>query len=247
MAALGYSTMASFERVINRAVSACATLNISPLDHFRREDHIEESGKSVQSYRLSRFACYLTAMNADPKKPQVARAQMYFATLAESVRNYMEEASQMDRLLTRREVTEHEKTLSGIVHMHGIVNFAFFQNAGYRGLYGMNLKHLRAKKFGGRKMVDQNLLNYMGKTELAANLFRVTQTEEKIKKENIRGQQDLEQTHESVGRQVRAAMMRISGTLPENLPLEPHIKEVRKSIKTAHKRLVKMNGKKSGD
>lgn len=118
--------------------------------------------------------------------------------------------------------------------------YALFQNAGYRGLYNMNIRQLKKRKFGSadHKLFNASLLDYMGSTDLAANLFRVTQTAEKIKKENIAGRRNLEETHEKVGRQVRRAMLEISGTAPENLPLEEPIREVRKELKERRKKLA---------
>ena len=240
MDALGYeSSEKSFKNAMNRAMTACANVGIDPLDHFRREEVVDENGDIVKTTRLSRFACYLTAMNADPKKPNVARAQMYFATLAESVREYAEEAGQVNRVVLRGEVSAKEKSLGAAVQTHGIKNYALFQNAGYRGLYNLNLTELKRHKAGGN-LIKDSLLDYMGGTELAANLFRITQTEEKIRGESIVGQRKLEKAHESVGRRVREAMIDISNTKPEDLPLESRIGEAKKVIKHAHRTLKRI-------
>jgi DNA-damage-inducible protein D len=243
MRALDYKNFASFESVINRAMNACTALKIRIFDHFREGDYIAEDGKKKRDYKLSRFACYLAAMNADAKKPAVARAQFYFATLAESVRSYVEESNRVERVALRGEVSEQEKTLSAAVYQRGVKtgqDYAIFQNAGYRGLYNMNLGELKERKLGGAKvkLFTGSLLDYMGSTELAANLFRVTQTAEKIKKDNIAGRRNLEETHEKVGKQVRRAMLQISGIAPEKLPLEEPIREVRKELKGRQKKLA---------
>ena len=240
MDALGYESEKPFQNAMNRAMTACANVGIDPLDHFRREEIVDENGGVVKTTRLSRFACYLTAMNADPKKPQVARAQMYFATLAESVREYAEEAGQVNRVVLRGEVSAKEKSLGATAQARGIEDYALFHNAGYRGLYNLNLNELKRRKAGG-DLIRGSLLDYMGKTELAANLFRITQTEEKIRRENIAGQRNLETAHKSVGRRVRKAMIDISNTKPEDLPLEPRIGEAKKAIKLAHRKLKRIS------
>ena len=244
MDALGYeSSEKPFQNAMNRAMTACANVGIDPLDHFRREEIADENGDIVKTTRLSRFACYLTAMNADPKKPNVARAQMYFATLAESVREYAEEAGQVSRVVLRGEVTAKEKSLDKEAHARGIKNYGLFHNAGYRGLYNLNLtklKELKRRK-AGVDLIRGPLLDYMGGTELAANLFRITQTEEKIRHENIAGQRNLETAHESVGRRVREAMFEISKIRPENLPLAPRISEAKKAIKHAQRTLKRIS------
>ena len=243
MSALGYESEKPFQNAMNRAMTACANVDIDPLDHFRREEIADENGGVIKTTRLSRFACYLTAMNADPKKPQVARAQMYFATLAESVLEYAEEAGQVNRVVLRREVTTKGNSLDKEAYARGIENFGLFYNAGYRGLYNLNLtklKELKRRK-AGVDLIRGPLLDYMGGTELAANLFRITQTEEKIRLENIVGQRNLETAHESVGRRVRKAMIDISNTRPEDLSLEPRISEAKKAIKHAQRTLKRIS------
>ena len=241
MDALGYeSSEKPFQHAMNRAMAVCVNVGIDPLDHFRRDEIPDENGDIVKMTRLSRFACYLTAMNADSKKRQVAQAQMYFATLAESVCEYAEEAGQVNRVVLRGEVTAKEKSLGAAAQTHGIKNYALFQNAGYRGLYNLNLTELKQHK-GGGNLIKDSLLDYMGGTELAANLFRITQTEEKIRRENIVGQRNLETAHKSVGRRVREAMIEISDTRPEDLPLEPRIGEAKKAIKLAHRKLKRIS------
>lgn len=110
MTALGYKSFSSFEQVVNRAIGVCTTLKIRVLEHFKEDDDCAEDGRKIRDYKLSRFACYLVAMNADPKKPAVACAQMYFATIAESVRTYIEESNRVERIALRAEVSEQEKT-----------------------------------------------------------------------------------------------------------------------------------------
>ena len=199
---LGYESLNGFRKAVERAMMALTSLNIPVFDNIVQEQR-EVSGKLVVDYKLSRFACYLAAMNGDPKKPQVAQAQGYFVAWAEACRLYLEQAEGVERVAIRGEITEHERTLSGTAKMAGVVEYGLFQNAGYRGLYNMDLWQLRRHKGvpQGRSPLD-----FMGKTELAANLFRVTQTEEKIRGERIRGQKPLEHAAEDVGREVRRTM-----------------------------------------
>ncbi len=239
MTALGYESRLSFNKAINQAISACAAVNIDILDNFVQIPR-ETAGKTAPDYRLSRFACYLVAMNADPRKEQVARAQAYFATLAEAFQRYVEETQDVERVLIREDVSEREKLLHGAAKRAGVDNYAFFQNAGYRGLYNMNLSKLRALK---QIPNQRSPLDFMGKTELAANLFRITQTEEKLRVDGVQGQMQAEYTAETVGRKVRQTMIDISGTLPEQLQPVGDIKEVKKSLKSTQRDFKKLDKK----
>ena len=235
MVFLGYANFSSFQGVIKRAIAACATLSIDIVGNF---DPIEREleGNRVKDYKLSKFACYLVAMNGDTKKEQVARAQIYFVTVAETLRYYLEESENIERLLVRDEISDREKSLSGTASTHGVTDYPLFQNAGYRGMYNRNLNAL--KEYKGLVNLRRSLLDYMGKEELAANLFRLTQTEAKIKNDDVKGQGRLEVTAEVVGRQVRKVMMEISGTRPEDLSLSDDLNVVKKELKTTHKKLL---------
>ena len=234
---MGYDGLNSFRKAIERAMVTLTSLNVTIFDNIVQEQRTYD-GKTFLDYRLSRFACYLVAMNGDPKKVQVAKAQAYFVMWAEACRLSLEEADGVERVGIRAEISDHERSLSGIAHKQGVTQYAFFQNAGYRGLYNMNLAQIRRIKGvpDGRSPLD-----FMGKTELAANLFRVTQTEEKIKAEGTRGQNNLERAAESVGRKVRTTMMEISGKRPENLPAAEDIKQVHKKLKTSHREIRKLD------
>jgi DNA-damage-inducible protein D len=234
---LGYESLNGFRKAVERAMMALTSLNIPVFDNIVQEQR-EVSGKLMVDYKLSRFACYLAAMNGDPKKPQVAQAQGYFVAWAEACRLYLEQAEGVERVAIRGEITEHERTLSGTAKMAGVVEYGLFQNAGYRGLYNMDLWQLRRHKGvpQGRSPLD-----FMGKTELAANLFRVTQTEEKIRGERIRGQKPLERAAEDVGREVRRTMVKISGRRPEELPPVGDIKKVHKKLKSSHREIKRLD------
>lgn len=234
---LGYQSLDSFNKAINRAISACTALNIPVVENFQQVKRTVE-GRTFNDYKLTRFACYLATMNGNTSKPQVAAAQAYFATLADSFRQSFQEAEGVERVLIRDEICEREKTLSGVAKQAGVQTYAFFQSAGYRGMYNMTLSQLRERR---HLPSNQTPLDYMGKTELAGNLFRITQTEEKIRNERIRGQANLEKTAHHVGAKVRRTMIELSGTPPEMLPVNEDIREVRKGLKTTQKEFNKID------
>jgi DNA-damage-inducible protein D len=238
MECLEYENYPAFKKAVNKAMAACGTLNI-PIDENFVKSSITIDGKEVEDYRLSRFACYLTAMNGDVKKPQVAMAQAYFAAIADSFRQYLEHADNIERLAIRDEVTDREKSLSGVAKSCGVTMYPYFQNAGYRGMYNMNLTDL--KNYKRIPDAKRSLLDFMGKDELAANLFRITQTELKLRNEGIKTQGKCENAAYLVGKDVRETMQRISGTTPEDLPLAGDIKHVSKNLKGAHKGFKKLD------
>ena len=238
---LGYeSGSTSFRKAIERAAATLTTLNVPVFDNIVQVER-DLDGRKGSDYKLSRFACYLAAMNGDTKKEQVAKAQAYFVTWAEACRLSLQEAAGVERVGIRAEISDHERTLSSTAHTAGVENFAFFQNAGYRGLYNMNLARVRTLK---KVPEGRSPLDFMGKTELAANLFRVTQTEEKIRLQKIRGQKSLEGAAEEVGKRVRQTMMEISGTKPETLPPAEDIRTVHKQLKASHREIKKLDGPK---
>lgn len=237
MECLDYATMQPILKAVNKAIAACATLEVPITENFE-EVKTSTGGKD---WKLSRFACYLTVMNGDSKNPKVAAAQAYFITMAEAFRQYVQEADSIERVTIRGELADREKALTGTATAHGVEHYPFFQNAGYRGMYNMDMSQVRRMKGvpDGRSPLD-----FMGKTELAANLFRVTQTDEKIRNEDIRGQRPLERAAEYVGKTVRRTMINISGTVPERLPPEQDIKQVRSAIKRTGKEYAKLDKKK---
>ena len=236
---LEYTEYRHFLPVIEKAKLACENSGQRVEDHF--EDILEmivigKGGeRQVDSVKLSRYACYLIVQNADPSKKIVAQGQTYFAIqtrIAEvqQMKEYQELSTEEEkRLFLRAELQTHNFLLAGVAKDAGVIDprdYAIFQNYGYQGLYGgMTAKDIHAKK-GLKK--NQKILDHMGSTELAANLFRATQTEEKLKRENIKGKQKANMTHYEVGAKVRQTIKELGGTMPENLPTAENIKVVEK-------------------
>jgi DNA-damage-inducible protein D len=226
MRLLGYESAAEAGKTkpVQRAIAACNTLGIPIQENF----DFQPDG----DVKLTRFACYLVAMNADPKKPGVAAAQAYFAALAVQFSQYARENEAMDRVLTREEITQQERSLSSAAKQAGVENYAFFQNAGYRGMYNMNLNQLRERKGVPSR---RSPLDFMGATESAANLLRIRLTEDKIGMEHAQGQNALENTAVSVGKEVRDLLKRTIGKTPESLPPAPDIRQVHRGLKDTSK------------
>ncbi len=234
---LEYTEHRHFLPVIEKAKISCENSGHLVLDHF--EDILEmvpigsNTERQMKSVKLSRYACYLTVQNADPSKTIVAQAQTYFAiqTRIAEVKQ-MEEYNRLTsedekRLFLRNEVTKHNLLLADAAKMAGVIkpyDYAVFQNYGYKGLYG----GLGAKEIHFRKGLKKNqkILDHMGSTELAANLFRTTQTEEKLRRENIKGKAKANQTHYDVGKKVRQTIEDLGGTMPEDLPTAESIKTI---------------------
>ena len=234
---LEYKDYRNFLTVINKAKESCSNSNIMLIDHFVDVTDMVSIGsgatRTIETIRLSRYACYLTVQNADPGKTIVAQAQTYFAiqTRIAEVKQ-MEEYNRLTsedekRLFLRNEVTKHNLLLADAAKVAGVIkpyDYAVFQNYGYKGLYG----GLSAKEIHFRKGLKKNqkILDHMGSTELAANLFRTTQTEEKLRRENIKGKAKANQTHYDVGKKVRQTIEDLGGTMPEDLPTAESIKTI---------------------
>lgn len=239
-AILGYSQWRRFEDAIKRAITSCESSGNDPDYHFAGAGKPIVGGKgAVQvaaDYHLSRFACYLIAQNGDPRKTEIAQAQKYFAIQARRQELSDQAAADMERLELRKQTSEEFKALSGAAQDAGVQNkmFGVFHDAGYRGLYGIGSAAIKARKAIPEK---DNLLDRMNATELAANQFRMTQTRDKLARDAINSQSKAIQTHEQVGKEVRDAIKRIGGTLPEQIPPAEHIKEVEKRLKNATPKL----------
>ncbi len=238
---LDYADYSTFRRAMNKATAACLELGIPIQENFV-ECERDVDGQNVRDLRLTRFACYLAAMNADVRKRRVAEAQAYFAGLAVAFQEYAQQVDGVERVVVRGELSDREKSLGGVAKASGVEQYGFFQNAGYRGMYNMNLNKLREIR-----SIPQNRspLDFMGKRELAGNLFRITETEAEIKSKGVRGQSELEQAAESVGKRVRDVMKKSDGVAPEDIEPARDIREVRKTLKTTHRQFKKIDKKKN--
>ena len=238
--ALEYETWRSFQKVILKAQNACENADNNVSDHFVDVGKMVNLGSGSQreigDYMLSRYACYLIVMNGDPRKQVIAIGQTYFAVKTrqqELVENYDELSEDQKRLAIRSEMKRHNKQLADAAHGAGVetpLEYAIFQNYGYQGLYGgLSAKDIQQRK-GLKK--SENILDHMGSTELAANLFRATQTEEKLRREQIQGKELANSVHYQVGRKVRQTIKELGGTMPEDLPTPPKsIKQIEKEQK----------------
>lgn len=225
---LDYAEYRNFLPVIEKAKKACANSGQPVKNHFVEMHEMVPIGsgaeRKMESYALSRYACYLIVQNGDPSKPVIANGQTYFAIQTRRQELADDKAFQRlkedeKRLFLRNEMKEHNKKLVEAAQQAGVesnLDFAIFQNHGYKGLYGgLDAKGIHARK-GLKK--SQQILDNMGSTELAANLFRATQTEEKLRRENIQGKTKANNTHFEVGKKVRQTIKELGGTMPEDLP-----------------------------
>ena len=224
--ALEYKQWRRFSNVIDKAKEACKGSGNNVPDHFADVGKMVNIGsgseREIEDIQLSRYACYLIVQNGDPRKKVIALGQSYFAVKTrqqELIENYENLDEDMKRIAIRHQMIEHNKQLVAAAKDAGVettLDYAIFQNYGYMGLYG----GMKAQDIKRNKGLDknQNILDYMGYEELAANLFRATQTEAKLKRENIQGKEKANKTHYDVGKEVRSTIERLGGTMPEDLP-----------------------------
>lgn len=236
---LEYVQWRRFSDAIERARLACKNSGFAVEDHFADVGKMVDIGsgaeRQIDDVMLSRYACYLIVMNGDPRKEVIAIGQSYFAVKTrqqELIDNYEQMSENQKRLAIRNEMIAHNKSLAEAAQMAGIENqreYAIFQNKGYQGLYGgLGAKEIHARK-GLKK--SQKILDHMGSTELAANLFRATQTDEKLRRENIQGKQAAYDTHYQVGKKVRQTIQELGGTMPEDLPTpEKSVKQIEREV-----------------
>lgn len=241
---LEYSQWRYLKDAIARAELACKNSGAEPKDHFADVRKMVDIGsgavREIDDVMLSRYACYLIVMNGDPRKEIIAVGQTYFAVKTrqqELIDNYEQLTEDQKRLAIRNEMIAHNKSLAEAAQMAGITDpkdYAIFQNRGYQGLYGgLSARDIHARK--GLKS-GEKILDHMGSTELAANLFRATQTDEKLRRDNITGKEEAYETHYKVGRKVRQTIKELGGTMPEDLPTpEKSIKQIEREQK--HKEL----------
>lgn len=242
--ALEYTEWRNFTKVIDRARVACEVSENAVSDHFVEVNKIVAAGvshKDIGDIQLSRYACYLIVQNGDPRKKVIALGQSYFAVKTrqqELIENYEKMSEDQKRLAIRKEMKEHNKQLVAAAKDAGVetnLDYAIFQNSGYQGLYGgLTAKDIKERKHLGK---NDNILDYMGHEELAANLFRATQTEAKLRREQIKGKELANQAHYEVGKEVRETIGRLGGTMPENLPTpEKSIKQIEREQKKLEKK-----------
>ena len=236
---LEYAQWRYMKEAVERARLACENSGLNPDNHFAEVRKMVPIGsgaeRAVEDYMLSRFACYLVVMNGDPRKEVIALGQAYFAVKTrqqELIENYEELSEDQKRLAIRNEMKRHNIALADAAHDAGVIeqkDYAIFQNKGYQGLYGgLGVKEIHARK-GLKK--SEKILDHMGSTELAANLFRATQTEEKLRRENIQGKAAANQAHYDVGRKVRQTIRELGGTMPEDLPTpEKSVKQIEREV-----------------
>lgn len=238
--ALEYAEWRNFSKVLERAMVACQNSENQITDHFVEVNKTipmpKTATKEILDYELSRYACYLIVQNGDPRKKVIALGQTYFAVKThqqELIENFDSLAEDQKRLAIRKEMKEHNKLLVAAAKDAGVetsLEYATFQNYGYMGLYG-GLKAQDIKKRKNLKK-SQDILDHMGYEELAANLFRATQTEAKLRRENIQGKSEANRTHFNVGKEVRDTIERLGGTMPEDLPTpEKSIKQIEREQK----------------
>lgn len=236
MRMLGYSDMKYFQKVLDRTTKAFVALSIP---HFENIIHVPSD--TGGDFKLTRFACYMAAMNADSKKTEVATAQAYFAEQTRKFELILSNNEEIERLIIKEELTEGNKSLASAAKRAEVIDYAKFQNAGYLGMYNMEVWKLE-KKRGVKK---GKLTDYMGRHELAANLFRVTQTEARITTQNIKGQTALENAHYLVGKEVRKIIVRNAGRNPENMPQEKELPNIKKELKQGYKKMNEENKSKT--
>ena len=228
---LGYTDYRNFEQVISKARLACFNSGQRIEDHFVEVTEMVSIGsgaqRPVKSVLLSRYACYLIVQNADPSKEIVALGQSYFAIQTRRQELTDQATEDQRRLLLREEMKMHNVRLAGTAREAGVIepkDYAIFQDHGYQGLYaGMGARDIHRRK---RLKKGQQILDHMGSTELAANLFRATQTEEKLRRDKVSGKEQASRTHYVVGAKVRKTIQELGGTMPENLPAAESIKRL---------------------
>ena len=242
---LDYKEWRKFENVIQKAIMACKNAGISEGEHFVGADKLSKRANNaevlIKDYKLTRYACYLIAQNGDSRKKVIALAQTYFAIQTRkqeiSEKEYSLLTEDEKRFYQRNLTRKGNYSLNQTAKNAGVKNFDKFHNSGYKGLYNGETADDIAKRKGLRYRED--ILDNMGSEELAANLFRITQTESKLKRDNISTEKEANKTHYNIGKNIREVIAKNGGTMPENLPTpEKSLKQLEKESK---KKLLKQN------
>lgn len=233
MTHLGYDTWSKFTDAVNRAIESCETNGINASEHFIEITRPSTGGRPGTDYLLSRYACYLVAQNGDVRKPEIAAAQAYFIVQTrkqELSENLLEDQR---RVMLRDEMSKHNSSLQEAAQNAGVTQYAIFQNYGYMGLYG----GLKANDIHTVKKLkkSQKILDHMGSEELAANLFRATQADAKLRRDKVNNEYDAYMTHHNVGQMVRDSIADIGGTMPEDLPAADSINRARRRLKDSER------------
>ena len=233
MLALGYKEWRYFDNVIEKSKVACFNSNIEVSDHFGADTQMVQigsgAGRAQSDYRLTRYACYIIAQNANPRLKNVALAQTYFAVKTRQQEITEEQYKQLTedekRLYNRKIVKDRNKYLFDTARKSGVKNYGKFNNEGYKGLYNGETAQDIAKRKGLKE--DQQILDYMGSSELGANIFRITQTDELLRNNKVKTENEACATHNRVGKAVRETIKKLGGTMPEDLPTpEKSIQEI---------------------
>lgn len=234
---LEYSDYRNFQTALNKAKTACENSGEVIHNHFVEATEMVETGsgaeRGIETVYLSRYACYLIVQNSDPTKVVVAKGQTYFAiqTRRQEAADTLVEDNK--RVFLREEMKKHNMSLMQAASMAGVESFAIFQNAGYKGLYGgLTMQDIHKRK---KLSKSQQILDHMNSEELAANLFRATQTDAKIRRENIKSEGNANLAHYEVGQKVRNTIANIGGTMPENLPVADSVGKAKTRIKKEEK------------
>lgn len=248
METLEYKKWGNFKNVILKAMIACENSEISTKDCFADVGKSIISGKGkediIEDYKLTRYACYLIAQNGDPRKKVIALAQTYFAVQTRKQEITEEEYKKLPederRLYNRKLVKDRNKVLYAAAQSAGVNNYGKFTNFGYKGLYNNETEADIHRRKGLRP--NESILDYMGSEELGANIFRITQTEAKLRNDNVNNEDDACITHYTVGKTVRKAIEELGGTMPENLPTpEKSVQQLEKEQRQEKKRLRALN------
>jgi len=232
---LGYAEWENFAKVVEKAKTSCERSGVAVSNHFVESTEKVSLGSGATgkraTYYISRYGCYLVAMNGDPKKQEIALAQTYFAIQTRRQEIADQQAlgqNDLERLELRDRLTDATKGLNSVAKSSGVQRYALFHDAGYRGLYGMGLNDVKNRK--GIKKGEQ-LFDRAGSSELAANLFRATQTRDRLQKSSARGEAAASNVHHEVGAEVRATIRKLGNQMPEDLSAEPPIKALRQKSK----------------